>query len=419
MCSLNARQLSSTDPKLGLFMLDLMKLARQMQGIGQHLSQEAAASRKRLEIAHQLWEQATVKQDLLVQQHQSWRKALGFNAALPVEPLDTCFEVNVPPEVQTVMATDGSQIAPSHHEIAYCYLINVGRVLLHYGQNRQPLLDSLPEVFYRPEELYVSRQWGIRTEEWMGYVRTVSEAVMLAELGSMLLATTVPEKSASHIPNLAMVDGSLIYWFLEQLPTPARDRLLPPILNAWNQLQEAGIPIVGYLSSSRSGEALNFLRLQSCPYPEPNCAKICNNNADEAPCQVFNPLRDTTFWGVFLQPGQRSCLWQSSARILEHYGSQKIYFCYLHVGHEIARIDFPAWVAENSTLLDNALSLTISQVQKGYGYPVVLAEAHNQAVVRGGDRARFFALLEQEMIKAGLKNVGTSYKETRKRGSIA
>jgi hypothetical protein len=41
------------------------------------------------------------------------------------------------------------------------------------------------------------------------------------------------------------------------------------------------------------------------------------------------------------------------------------------------------------------------------------------AVIRGGDRARFFALLEQQMIKVGLRNVGTSYKEARKRGSIA
>jgi hypothetical protein len=40
-------------------------------------------------------------------------------------------------------------------------------------------------------------------------------------------------------------------------------------------------------------------------------------------------------------------------------------------------------------------------------------------VVRGGDRTRFFALLEQQMIRAGLQNVGTSYKEARKRGSIA
>ncbi|MEO1182712.1 MAG: hypothetical protein AAFX51_18160 [Cyanobacteria bacterium J06636_28] len=38
--------------------------------------------------------------------------------------------------------------------------------------------------------------------------------------------------------------------------------------------------------------------------------------------------------------------------------------------------------------------------------------------MRGGDRSRFFAMLEQQMIRAGLQNVGTSYKEARKRGSI-
>jgi hypothetical protein len=101
------------------------------------------------------------------------------------------------------------------------------------------------------------------------------------------------------------------------------------------------------------------------------------------------------------------------------YGEQQIYFCYIHVGTEIARIEIPSWVAENTTLFDQALGLMLGQVQKGYGYPVAIAEAHNQAVVRGGDKARFFAILERQMIKAGLKNVGTSYKEARKRGSIA
>jgi hypothetical protein len=74
------------------------------------------------------------------------------------------------------------------------------------------------------------------------------------------------------------------------------------------------------------------------------------------------------------------------------YGEHQIYFCYVHVGTEIARVEVPAWVAENPEKLDSALSLMLAQVQKGYGYPVALAEAHNQAVVRGGDRARFFAL---------------------------
>jgi NurA domain len=383
-----------------------------MQGIGQHLNQEAVATRQRLDLAHQLLQQAKVRQADLETQQQIWHDRLGFTAATPLEPLDTCIDLIAAPPIHTVIATDGSQIAPSHHEIAYCYLVNTGRVVLHYGQNRHPLLDSLPEVFYRPEDLYVSRQWGIRTEEWMGYRRTVSEAVVLAELGK-------ESRAVPNSPTLAMVDGSLIHWFLEPLPGDARDRILPPMLAAWDQLREARIPLVGYLSAARSGEALNFLRLHTCPYLAPDCNTHCSGQTDQAPCQVFSPLRDTALWSMLLQPGQRSLIWRSSAKILEVYGDHAIYFCYVHMGSEVARIEFPAWVAEDSALLDSALSLTLTQVQKGYGYPVALAEAHNQAVVRGGDRARFFAILEQQMIRAGLKNIGTSYKEARKRGSIA
>ncbi len=395
-------------------MLDLTKLAQQMQGMSQHLQAEATATRQRLDLAQQLVLQAQARQADLVEQRQTWQDRLGFAAAEPIEPLGTRVEIATAPSVHTAIATDGSQIAPSHHEIAYCYLINVGRVVLHYGQSLHPLLDSLPEVFYRPEDLFVSRQWGIRTEEWMGYRRTVSEATALAEL-----ACGVKALVADSVPLLAMVDGSLIHWVFESLPTEARDRLLPPILDAWDQLRQAKIPLIGYLSASRSGESLNFLRLQTCPHPAPDCATHCPGQTDQAPCHVFAPLRDAALWSAFLEPGQRSPLWRSSARILDLYGPHTIYFCYVHVGTEIARIEFPAWVAEDAALLDSSLSLALAQVQKGYGYPVALAEAHNQAVVRGGDRSRFFSLLEQQMIRAGLKNIGTSYKEARKRGSIA
>jgi len=416
-------------------MLDLTKIAKAMQGISQHLTLEAAASRQRLDLAQQLLVAAHAHQIELVERQQKWRDRILFSAGTPVEPLNTCIDLPIPPSVHTVIATDGSQIAPNHHEIAYCYLLNIGRVVLHYGQNRQPLLDSLPEVFYRPEDLYISRQWGIRTEEWMGYWRTASEATVLAELAVSEAGGAGGENSiqnsiqnpkskiqnwvAPSVPTLAMVDGSLIYWFLEQLPIEARDRILPQILDAWDQLRNAGIPIMGYLSASRSSEALNFLRLEACPHKVPDCLAYCPNQLEKTPCQVLDPLRDSALWTIQLQPGQRSTLWRSSARILDLYGSHTIYFCYVHVGTEIARVEVPAWVAENSALLDQSLGLMLAQVQKGYGYPVALAEAHNQAVVRGGDRARFFALLEQQMIKAGLRNVGTSYKEARKRGSIA
>jgi hypothetical protein len=440
-------------------MLDLTKLAQQMQGISQQLSLEATATRQRLEQAHKLLDLAAQNQPRLTENQQTWRDRLSFTAAEPVEPLNRRLPIPVAPAVHTVLATDGSQIAPSHHEIAYCYLINIGRIILYYGQNRLPLVDSQPEIFYRPEDLYISRQWGIRTEEWMGYQRTVSEAMVLAELGEAVKQEwgaedgiqEVKRGTGSRVQNpglenatseikssisdpqplfpdtLALVDGSLIYWFLESLPGEARDRILPPILASWNRLRSHKIPLVGYLSASRSGESINFLRLQSCPYHEPDCITHCPGhlNGDtssplkRAPCQVLDPLKDTALWGMHLEPGQRSPLWRSSARILDLYGDHHIYFCYVHAGTEIARVEFPAWVAEDAHLLDVALSLTLAQVQKGYGYPVGLAEAHNQAVVRGGDRARFFALLEQQMIRAGLQNVGISYKEARKRGSIA
>ncbi|QFS44397.1 nuclease [Nostoc sphaeroides CCNUC1] len=381
-----------------------------MQGLSQHLTLEAVASRQRLELAQQHLKNAYESQQDLIDRQEKWRDRILFANATPIEPLETCIDIPVPPKIHTVIATDGSQIAPNHHEIAYCYLLNIGRVVLHYGQNRHPILDSLPEVFYRPEDLYMSRQWGIRTEEWMSFRRTASEATVLAELACA---------AKGEAPALAMVDGSLIYWFLEQLPMDARDRILPPILEAWQQMRDAQIPLMGYLSASRSIETMNFLRLLACPHPAPDCKTYCPNQLEKVACKIFEQLRDTSVWATRLKPGQRSTLWRSNSPILELYGDQTIYFCYVHVGTEIARIEVPAWVAESVTILDQALGLMLAQVQKGYGYPVAIAEAHNQAVVKGGDRTRFFALLEQQMIKAGLKNVGTSYKEARKRGSIA
>jgi hypothetical protein len=444
-------------------MLDLSRLAAQMQGMGQQLTQEAEAARRRGERARRVLMEMRSRQGDWVALLDQWRDRLSFVAAEPVEPLDTRVMIEAPPPAHTVLATDGSQISPSHHEIAYCYLINTGRVVLHYGQGRYPLLDSVPEVIYRPEDLYVSRQWGISTEDWMGYRRTVSEAEVLAEMAiavatdpsqinpshsakksadlgvetlkstakttsdqTSIKSTTKPStktskksKKAEPLPLLAMVDGSLIYWFLETLPAAARDRILPPILAAWDRLRLSGVPMMGYLSASRSGEALNFLRLHGCKFSEPDCPSHCPNRSDDAPCNSLRPLRDAALWEGLLQPGERGPLWRSSARILGDYGLHSVYFCYVHVGSEVARIEVPEWLVRDRGQLDRALGMMIAQVQKGQGYPVALAEAHNQAVVRGGDRARFFLLLEREMTKAGLRNVGTSYKEARKRGSIA
>ena len=398
-------------------MLDLSKLAKQIPEISQEMKREAAASLQRLEIAQRLLRQAEKRQEELLEIQKTWSDRLIFSPATPVESINTQIKIDFAPDIHTVFATDGSQLAPSHHEIAYCYLINIGKIMLHYGQNLHPFLDSLPEVYYKSEDLYASRQWGIRTEEWIGYRRTVAEIQILAD---MAYCWVNPPGAHVNIPNLAFVDGSLIYWFLDSLPVEARDLILQPIFAAWEKLRETKIPLMGYISAPRSIEALNFLRLQACPYSLPNCTINCSGFSQKTPCQVSDPLRDATLWSHLLEPGYRGALWKSSLKILDLYDQPyQIYFCYVNVGTEIARLEFPAYVVEDTELFDRSLSIMLGQVQKGYGYPISLSEAHNIAVVKGGDRTRFFALLQQHMIRNGIYNVKTSYKETRKRGSIA
>ncbi|WP_201320292.1 DNA double-strand break repair nuclease NurA [Pseudanabaena sp. lw0831] len=395
-------------------MLDLQKLMGQMQGMSEQLQRETQQLTVKLDRAETIFHQAVVNQASLNQQIEQYRDRLIFTCAEPVEPLSQIQAISPISTPHIVLATDGSQIAPSRHEIAYCYLINIGRVAIYYNSGIYPLLDNIPEVFYKTEDLYKARQWGIQTEQWMTFKRTVAENVALANLAIETLA------SYPNLPMLAFTDGALVHWEFDEMPADARSQLLPDILTAWDDLKAQRIPLAGYISAPRAAEATNFLRLQICPFEQPDCKIHCDAKPlDSAPCSQIQPLRDGTLWSRLLKVGECSPLWKSHARILQEYGEHQIYFCYLHVGTEIARIEMPAWTALDIELRSQALQIILAQVQKGYGYPVALAEAHNQAVVTGSDRRRFFAILEQQMVKSGLRNVTTSYKESRKRSSIA
>ncbi|WKT80600.1 DNA double-strand break repair nuclease NurA [Thermosynechococcus sp. PP45] len=399
-------------------MLDFVKVAAQMGTVGQVIRQGAIASQQKQARALEVLTAMAENLEHYRQAIQAWGESFPFNAAEPIESLTVKHAVPPAPRSHTIFATDGSQIAPSHHEIAYCYLINVGRVAIAYGQGQRPHLDSVPQLVYDPDELGRSRGWGLTIEDWLRYRRTQAEILALVEL------IQTQNKKA---PSLALVDGSLIFWAWESLPPMVREELLTPILAAWDELRAKRIPLVGYVSASRSHETVNFLRLGVCPYPEPNCALHCGQTSqtgieatrDRPPCQVFDPLRDVLLWQAHLAPQQYSPLWRSRSRILEHYGEHQIYVAYLHGGSEVVRLEVPQWVARDADLWQQAVALTAAQIEKGRGYPVALAEAHNLAVVRGSDRQRFFALLERELIKAGHWHVAPSPKEQRKRQSIA
>ena len=99
-----------------------------------------------------------------------------------------------------------------------------------------------------------------------------------------------------------------------------------------------------------------------------------------------------------LQLGERSARFASRSPVLRHYGPDGgIQFVYLHVGGEVARIEVPAWVGDDPALLDLVHAAVYDGCTRGWGYPPALAEAHEQAVIRGGEREAFLHMVMEAL----------------------
>ncbi len=114
------------------------------------------------------------------------------------------------------------------------------------------------------------------------------------------------------------------------------------------------------------------------------------------------------FWSL-LTEGQRSPRFRTHATVTAAY-DDPIDFVYLHAGAEIARVEFPAWITPSG--LEFLVGALLDQCGKGMGYPVALAEAHEQAVVRAADRRAFLELARRQGVSR------PSAKLARKRTSV-
>ena len=103
-----------------------------------------------------------------------------------------------------------------------------------------------------------------------------------------------------------------------------------------------------------------------------------------------------------LRRGERSALLASQAPSADEERSQRIHFFYLNVGDEVARVEAPAWVVEQPELLDTVHAVVAEQCRLGWGYPVALSEAHEQAVIRGGEREAFLRMVGSALNDHGL-----------------
>jgi hypothetical protein len=400
--------------------LDLSALSRQVRVMSGSLVAEAGDKQQRqmLALGRYLEESST---------YSDWARATDLSRetaawllARPVEPLDSIRDLPARPPDYALVATDGSQIDVERHGMAACYVINVGRVFLRYGARPAAKLSSRPALYYREEDLYLSD--GVRRiaveGNYLSARRDVEEGVALADLADEFLS--------DDLPCAALQDGTLVRWTLAGAEKFVQERFLRPYLAYLDRMQARGIPVASYISRPRAPEVAGTIRLMLCPDVKiaegrgAKCAECSDVAAGRVPsCQVCQGLTDADILADMLDEGQRGPLFASMSRVnVELYGPHLIHFFYMRIGREVARVEIPRWVAQDSAAVDLIHTLLYDQCIKGQGYPVALARAHEQAIVRAADRRAFLGMVEGSLLRAELPATDSRKRESKERQAL-
>ncbi len=315
-----------------------------------------------------------------------------------LDELDRKYISLPPPANYTVIATDGSHIEIDRHQSVRCYLLNISEITLSYGQKPDALLNSIPRLYANEQDLVISPPHGQGRDQLiegnlLAARRSIEECCHLADL-----ALALPPESTV----LALLDGTLMLWGLDPYPEYITDILLDKgLIKQFDRLKLATkdkkIVFGSYISSPRSNDVVNVLRIASCPHEAVNCDKYCDTGKQD--CGDLGRITDSQLFISLLAPGERSALFASRSKIIKgHYDQHEVLFFYLRVEEEIARVELPVWVASDRTQIDMMHGMILDQCRKGDGYPVALSEAHEQAVVTISDRENFWQLVESNLI---------------------
>ncbi len=317
-----------------------------------------------------------------------------------------------PPGEWMAVSVDGSHIDVDRHLPLRCYLINLGGCSLTYGANPDCQFFSEPTLATGDSDLYLRPDDGSNAETpisgaLLGALRTVREVERLAD---------AVEASFSSMPVLALLDGTLAFWDIQRgnYPRYVVETLVNERLRgALARLRQASrgqrpVALATYTSRPQTTEVSGAVRACLCVSNPTECTRRCSARRSDLPqCDSAAGFDDRELFDALLQPGHRSPLYQTGRRT-SHFaldlavGTEWSRFYYVNSGAEVARVEVPDWVAEDAELLALGHSMLAKQCELGLGYPVVISEAHEQAVVSGRDREEFRKLTLMLMEQNGL-----------------
>ena len=174
--------------------------------------------------------------------------------AAPLSPLQELRAHKSASPDYSVVATDSSFIAPDKHRGALCHLINVGRVMILYGERRAAEIDNTPNHY---PEMPADEE-----ESFSGKVLSAKCAVReLQELYGW---------ARRYRADVALVDGSLMQLVHILSKEGQVKQIMSEYLETLEAFEEIGVPVVGYISQPASGMVMRAIRLLACEQETPH-----------------------------------------------------------------------------------------------------------------------------------------------------
>ncbi len=309
------------------------------------------------------------------------------------------------PTPVTVVATDGSQIYPDRHFEPTCYLLNISRIAFQYGTQERPLMEALPQFGYRSADLQecLDEYLEVATADVVSAIRDECELRALLDVAK--------QTRVAGRPIVAVSDGTLIRWMLRGMRNRALEQnLIARYTEILKGFRDEHVPLCSYISMPGNTEVINLISA----FHKANGSKTASEN-------VFAGIVDRKIFEQILEPGERSAIFESASHIQREYDREdRICYFYLRVisrsgSSEIGRVEFPQWVAEDSRFVNLVHSVVLSECEKGDGYPMILSEAHEQAVIRARERELFYQLVERKMMDSGIVYEGSRKAASKRR----
>ena len=282
--------------------------------------------------------------------------------------LNTAVQVTAIGKNISVFGADGSSIEADRDLPLEFSAINIGYININYGENHSAEFDESLTFYPDNKDIPEIDSKLLSDINAMSALRHVLELEFL-----------IKKMSQSKSPNIKIgfVDGNLYPNFalshitnitFKQFLYKRLDEIAEKIIN----LSKNNTYIISYNSNP------NSVHISS---------KLKGKYAAE--------LNDSGVFGNLLNINERSDIF---TEISEEETSElnPVSFSFIKNYKELSKIEFLNGTIDNEAM-NKILAVIISQVEKGKGYPKILIESHEHAVISQSDRAALNTLIEKEL----------------------